>query len=173
MFQYEYNNETLSEDELRRRFYYVTFPQVIKPDELPDGVTQVAVDEPVPVVTLEESRANKTNQIIAESNARRNVIQLGYSQGEVDTFAQQYLGALFILGEGGNAEDSLFVSGLLSVRLGKIPTTTELKTFAQKIKTNHDLARDAIVQVLGTQQNLEEQIRNAQSVEEVEAIEWK
>ena len=169
MFQYEYNNETLSEDELRRRFYYVTFPQVIKPDELPAGVTQMEVSDPEPVApTLDELKVAKAEEIRGVSNMLRNRLQTGYSQGEVDTFAEQYAGAKAILSGGGD----LFVTGLLSNRLGRVPTQTELTEFANLIVANYERAKNAIVTIIGTQQRLELAIRTAATAEEVGAIAW-
>ena len=169
MFQYEYNNETLSEAELRRAFYYVSFPQVIKVNELPAGVTQVEVPDPEPVApTLDELKAAKAEEIRNTSNMLRNQLQTGYSQGEIDTFAEQYAGAKAILSGGGD----LFVTGLLSNRLGRVPTQTELTEFANLIVANYERAKNAIVTIIGTQQRLELAIRAATTGKEVGAIAW-
>ena len=169
MFQYEYNNETLSEAELRRTFYYVSFPATIKADELPAGVTQVEVPDPEPVApTLDELKAAKAEEIRNTSNMLRNQLQTGYSQGEVDTFAEQYAGAKAILSGGGD----LFVTGLLSNRLGRVPTQTELTEFANLIVANYERAKNAIVTIIGTQQRLELAIRAATTENEVNKIVW-
>lgn len=167
--QYSYQGKTLSEAELRRAFYYVSFPQVIKPDELPAGVTQMEVSDPEPVApTLDELKVAKAEEIRGVSNMLRNRLQTGYSQGEVDTFAEQYAGAKAILSGGGD----LFVTGLLSNRLGRVPTQTELTEFANLIVANYERAKNAIVTIIGTQQRLELAIRTAATAEEVGAIAW-
>lgn len=169
MLKYSYQGKTLSEDELRRRFYYVSFPQVIKADELPAGVTQVEVPDPEPVApTLGELKAAKAEEVRGVSNMLRNQLQTGYSQGEVDTFAEQYAGAKAILSGGGD----LFVTGLLSNRLGRVPTQTELTEFATLIVANYERVKNAIVTIIGTQQRLELAIRAATTAEEVGAIAW-
>ena len=173
MLKYSYQGDQLSEDELRRVFYYVSFPATIKPDELPAGVTQVEVPDPEPVVpTLDELKAAKAEEIRNTSNILRNQLQTGYSQGEIDTFAEQYSGALYLLGEGGTLEDSLFVQGLLSNRLGRVPTQTELTEFANLIVANYERAKNAIVTIIGTQQRLELAIRAATTENEVNKIVW-
>ena len=173
MLKYSYQGKTLSEAELRRAFYYVSFPQVIKADELPADVTQVEIPDPEPVApTLDELKAAKAEEIRNTSNMLRNQLQTGYSQGEIDTFAVQYSGALYLLGEGGTLEDSLFVQGLLSVRLNKIPSQSELTAFASLIKNNYTAAKEAMRDVLGTQQRLELAIRAATTENEVNKIVW-
>ena len=109
---------------------------------------------------------------MSRSNQLRNALRSGYSQGEIDTFAEQYSGALYLLGEGGTLEDSLFVQGLLSVRLNKIPSQSELTAFASLIKNNYTAAKEAMRDVLGTQQRLELAIRAATTENEVNKIVW-
>ena len=169
MLKYTYQGKTLSEAELRRTFYYVSFPATIKADELPAGVTQVEVPDPEPVApTLDELKAAKAEEIRNTSDMLRNQLQTGYSQGEVDTFAEQYAGAKAILSGGGD----LFVTGLLSNRLGRVPTQTELTEFANLIVANYERAKNAIVTIIGTQQRLELAIRAATTENEVNKIVW-
>lgn len=169
MLKYTYQGKTLSEAELRRAFYYVSFPQVIKADELPADVTQVEIPDPEPVApTLDELKAAKAEEIRNTSDMLRNQLQTGYSQGEVDTFAEQYAGAKAILSGGGD----LFVTGLLSNRLGRVPTQTELTEFANLIVANYERVKNAIVTIVGTQQRLELAIRAATTAEEVGAVAW-
>ena len=169
MLKYSYQDATLSEAELRRTFYYVSFPATIKADELPAGVTQVEVPDPTPATpTLDELKSAKAEEIRNTSNMLRNQLQTGYSQGEVDTFAEQYAGAKAILSGGGD----LFVTGLLSNRLGRVPTQTELTEFANLIVANYERAKNAIVTIIGTQQRLELAIRAATTENEVNKIVW-
>jgi len=174
IIRYKINGELLTEDELRRHFYYVSFPTTIKPEELPEGVTVIETEdtqnhtEP----TLDELKEQKCADIRAESDRRVGLVRKGYSAGEVETFVQQYSGAKFVIGTGGTMEDSLFVSGLLANRIGHIPTQTELNDFALRIASNYEKARDAIISIVGAQQKLELAVRAASTEKEVEDIAW-
>ena len=175
MIFYHYNTETTNYlNDVRKWFPNKSLPQSITAEVLSSlGVEVEDVPEPVYVPTLDEIKEQKSAEIRSISNSLVAKIREGYTAGEVETFAQQYSGARFILGNGGNVEDSLFVSGLLSNRLGHIPNQAELNAFALRIVSNYESARDAIVQIVGTQQGLELAARNASTKEEVENIEWQ
>ena len=167
--KYSYQGAIHSEAELRRAFYYVSFPATIKADELPAGVTQIEVPDPTPATpTLDELKNIKAQEIRTHSDILIAQVSQGYSQGEVDTFAEQYAGAKAILSGGGD----LFVTGLLSNRLGRVPTQTELTEFATLIVANYERAKNAIVTIIGTQQRLELAIRAATTENEVNKIVW-
>jgi hypothetical protein len=173
MILYKYSEQTTNYlDGIRKWFPTKSLPANITEDVL-SYLGVVAEDVPDPVPTLDELKEAKCAEIRSLSDSYVAQIREGYTAGEVETFAQQYSGAKFILGNGGNMEDSLFVSGLLSNRLGHIPNQAELNTFALRIVSNYESARDAIVQIVGTQQRLELAARNASTKEEVEAIGWQ
>lgn len=173
MIFYQHNADTLTEQELRQRFYNVSFPAVIKAEELPEGVTVVEVEEPTPpLIPLVELKNKRCAEIRAQSDRRIDLVRAGYSQGEINTFAQQYSGARYITQAGGTAEDSLLVISLLSNRLGRIPTQREITDFAGLIISNYEQAGDITVRIIGTQQRLEIAIRDASTREEVEAVGW-
>jgi hypothetical protein len=173
MIVYKYSDQTTNYlDGIRKWFPTKSLPANITEDVL-SYLGVVAEDVPDPVPTLDELKEAKCAEIRSLSDSYVAQIREGYTAGEVETFAQQYSGAKFILGNGGNMEDSLFVSGLLSNRLGHIPNQAELNTFALRIVSNYESARDAIVQIVGTQQRLELAARNASTKEEVEAIGWQ
>lgn len=176
MIVYKYSDQTTNYLDGIRKW----FPTRSLPANLTEGVLsylgvviEEVPDEVIPEPTLEEIKERKCAEIRSLSDSFVAKIREGYTAGEVETFAQQYSGARFILGNGGNMEDSLFVSGLLSNRLGHIPNQAELNTFALRIVSNYESARDAIVQIVGTQQRLELAARNASTKEEVEAIGWQ
>lgn len=173
MIFYQHNADTLTEAELRQRFFNVSFPAVIKPDELPDGVTVMEVEEaPLPIVPLAELKNMRCAEIRAQSDRRIDMVRSGYSQGEINTFAQQYSGARYISQIGGTSEDSLLVISLLSNRLGRVPYQREITAFAELIIANYEQAGDVTVSIIGTQQRLEIAIREASTREDVEAISW-
>ena len=122
--------------------------------------------------TLDELKEAKCAQIRAESDARISLLEQGYSMGEVKTFEQQYSGAAAIITSNLSHEHALFVQDLLTVRLGRTPTPEEVVAFAQKIIYNYDTAKAYTVNILGTQQRLENEVRACTTAEEVEAIEW-
>ena len=64
------------------------------------------------------------------------------------------------------------MTGLLSNRLGRVPTQTELTEFANLIVANYERAKNAIVTIIGTQQRLELAIRAATTENEVNKIVW-
>lgn len=130
-------------------------------------------DEVIPEPTLDEIKEQKCAEIRSLSDSFVAKIREGYTVGEVETFAQQYSGAKSIL-EGNPAYmgNALFVVGLLSNRLGRVPTESEIKEFAERIKANYDRAKEGIITIVGTQQRLELAARGALTKEEVSAIEW-
>ena len=176
MILYKYSDQTTNCPDGIRKW----FPTRSLPANLTEGVLsylgvviEEVPDEVIPEPTLDEIKKKTSAKIRSLSDSLVAKIREGYTAGEVETFAQQYSGARFIIGSGGNMEDSLFVSGLLSNRLGRIPNQTELNAFALMIVDNYFRARDAIVQIVGTQQRLELEIRNSSTKEDVCAIEWQ
>lgn len=142
--------------------------------------------EPPPEPTPEEQEAerqrifnqakeDKLAEIIGISSNLIKEIESQYSYGEVMTFSQQYDGAKNILAGNEDTVDAQFVLRLLSVRIAKelSQLTTEDKTeFANRIISNHTQAQEFTILILGTQQNLEAQIKATTTIEEVEAIKW-
>ena len=170
--KYKYQGqETNYINGVRKWFPNKSLPAVLT-EEILLSLGVETVEDVVSEPTLEEIKKRKTDEIVAQSNQLRNALRSGYSQGEIDTFAEQYSGALYLLGEGGTLEDSLFVQGLLSVRLNKIPSQSELTAFASLIKNNYTAAKEAMRDVLGTQQRLELAIRAATTENEVNKIVW-
>lgn len=178
MILYKYSDQTTDYlDGVRKWFPNKSLPATITEEvvlELGIEIEEIPEPEaPEPYVpTLEEVQMNKIGDILTQSNARIAMLREGYSNGEIDTFAQQYSGALYILGRGGAREDSLFITTLLSKRLNRIPNTSELEGFSSLIIANYNSAKEALVEVIGTQQRLELAVRNATTTEEVEAIVW-
>ncbi len=170
--KYKYQNqETNYLNGVRKWFPNKSLPAVLT-EEILLSLGVEMVEDIVPEPTLDEMKMYKVREIVAKSNQLRDAVRAGYSQGEIDTFAEQYSGALYLLGEGGRLEDSLFVQGLLSVRLNKIPSQSELTAFASLIKNNYTAAKEKMREILGTQQRLEMAVRAAESAEEAEAVEW-
>ena len=98
-------------------------------------------------------------------------ISEGYTDGEIKTFEQQNLGALDILNGTYDSENAMFVIALLKNRLAKEePTIEEIEVFATKIRTNYTNASAYTSLVVGMQQHLELLVREAETKEEVEAI---
>lgn len=175
MLLYKYNDQTTNYlDGIRKWFPTKSLPEVITEDVLSSLGVEVedVPDEVVREPTLDEIKEYKCAEIRSISNMLVTKMREEYTAGEIETFAQQYSGARFILGTGGTIEDSLFVSGLFANRIGRIPTQAELSWFASKIVSNYEKARDAIISIVGTQQKLELAVRGANTKEEVEAIAW-
>ena len=152
---------------IRKWFPTKSLPAVIT-EEILVSLGVETEEEAVHETTLSEVKAQKTLEIVSRSNQLCNALRSGYSQGEIDTFAEQYAGAKAILSGGGD----LFVTGLLSNRLGRVPTQTELTEFANLIVANYERAKNAIVTIVGTQQRLELAIRAATTENEVNKIVW-
>ena len=129
------------------------------------------VEPPIPYVpTLDKLKEAKCVQIRAESDARISMLEQGYTMGEVKTFEQQCSGAKAIVASNPVHEHALFVQDLLTVRIGRTPTTEELMTFANRIILNYDTAKAYTVNIIGTQQYLENRVRACTTAEEVEAV---
>ena len=132
------------------------------------------VEPPIPYVpTLDELKEAKCVQIRAESDARISMLEQGYTMGEVKTFEQQYSGAKAIVASNPVHEHALFVQDLLTVRIGRTPTPEELMVFANRIILNYDTAKAYTVNIIGTQQYLENLVKACTTAEEIEAVpEW-
>ena len=131
------------------------------------------VEPPIPYVpTLDKLKEAKCVQIRAESDARISMLEQGYTMGEVKTFEQQYSGAKAIVASNPVHEHALFVQDLLTVRIGRTPTTEELIAFANRIILNYDTAKAYTVNIIGTQQYLENLVKACTTAEEIEAVTW-
>lgn len=123
-------------------------------------------------------RDRKAAEIRSISAAKVAAIQEGYTLGEVNTFEQQYSGAVEILANGvaeditTMSKDAQFVIGLARGRsaVGGVEVTPE--ALSQKIVANYDAAKEYTVTILSLQQGLETKARMATSREELQAIKW-
>lgn len=169
LIKYQYNGELLTLNQLRQAFTYISFPAVPTQDDLtPLDVTIVDVT-PEPVVpTLEELKTRKAQEIRDWANRKKYEMQSGYSDLEIATFDQQKAGADDILAGTTTTANTQFVTDLLAVRLGVVPTAEQLTTFATLIISNWTAARNATVQIAGTQQRLELALRSVTTQAEYE-----
>ncbi len=101
------------------------------------------------------------------------MLEQGYTMGEVKTFEQQYSGAKAIVASNPVHEHALFVQDLLTVRIGRTPTTEELIAFANRIILNYDTAKAYTLNIIGTQQYLENLVKACTTAEEIEAVTWE
>lgn len=171
----EDTTKTIRISDLKKMYPNISFPKEVTTEQLaflniPYTAEEYVAPEPTPP-TLEEVKTQKTRNIQNRSNSLMTQISTGYSDGEIKTFEQQNLGALDILNGIYDTENALFVIALLKARLGKTEVTTEeMEAFATKIRTNYTNASAYTSLVVGTQQHLELLVREAETIEEVEAI---
>ena len=165
--QYEYY-------ELRNKYSNVSFPSYenIKQSDLPSEVTLTVLEDTVKELTIDELKDQKAKEIRNHSDMLIAQLSTNYSQGEISTFAQQYKGATDIIAGTTTSEEATFVTSLLTNRIKATPTTEQLTTFANLIVSNYEAAKAATLAIIGTQQNLELQIRNCTTKEEVNTIVW-
>ena len=161
--------------ELKKLYPNISFPKEVTNEQLAFLNIPYTAEEYVPPTppapTLEEVKAQKTKAIQDRSNDLMQQISEGYTDGEIKTFEQQNLGALDILNSTYDSENAIFVISLLKVRIAKEePTVAEIEEFANKIRTNYTNASAYTSLVVGTQQHLELLVREATTIEEVEAI---
>lgn len=170
LIKYQYNGELLTLNQLRRAFTHISFPAMPTQSDLtPLGVTIVDVTPEVITPTLEELKTRKAQEIRDWANRKKYEMQSGYSDLEITTFDQQKAGADDILSGTTDSDNALFVSDLLAVRLSATPTTEQLTDFANLIISNWTAARNATVQIAGTQQRLELALRAVTTQAEYEA----
>lgn len=167
--------KTIRMYELKKLYPNISFPKEVTNEQLAFLNIPYTAEEYVPPTppapTLEEVKAQKTKAIQDRSNDLMQQISEGYTDGEIKTFEQQNLGALDILNGTYDSENAIFVISLLKVRIAKEePTVTEIEEFANKIRTNYTNASAYTSLVVGTQQHLELLVREATTIEEVEAI---
>ena len=171
----EDTTKTIRMSDLKRMYPNISFPKEVTDEQLEFLNIPYTAEEYVPPAppapTLEEVKAEKARDIQNRSNSLMNYISDGYSDGEIKTFEQQNLGALDILNGTYDTENAMFVIALLKARLGKPEVTIEeMEAFATKIRTNYTNASAYTSLVVGTQQHLELLVREAETIEEVEAI---
>lgn len=118
------------------------------------------------------AKTRKIAEIQAQSNSLVAAIRSGYTEGEVESFEQQYSGATAILAGDETTTAAQFVISLLTGRLGHTPTSDEKQAFATLITNNYTAAANATAQILGTQQRLELAARACTSAEELASIVW-
>lgn len=132
------------------------------------------VEHPIPYVpTLDDLKEDKCIKIRAESDSRITMLEQGYTMGEVKTFEQQYSGAKAIIASTLDHEHALFVKDLLTARMGRPPTHEELIAFANRIILNYATAKAYTVNIIGTQQYLENLVKACTTAEEIEAVTWE
>lgn len=168
-------NKTIRMYDLKKMYPNISFPKEVTNEQLEFLNIPYTAEEYVPPTppepTLEQVKAEKAKAIQDRSNILMKQISDGYSDGEIKTFEQQNLGALDILNGTFDTENAIFVIALLKVRLNKAePTAEEITAFANKIRTNYTNASAYTSLVVGTQQHLELLVREAETKEDVDAI---
>lgn len=171
----EDTSKTIRMYDLKKMYPNISFPKEVTNEQLAFLNIPYTAEEYVPPTppepTLDQVKVEKTKAIQNRSNDLMQQISEGYTDGEIKTFEQQNLGALDILKGTYDSENAIFVIALLKVRLGKAePTAEEITEFANKIRTNYTNASAYTSLVVGTQQHLELLVREAETKEEVEAI---
>lgn len=134
--------------------------------------------ELLPEPTLNELKEAKGAEIRTVSERAIKYLQEGYTLGEINTFEQQYLGALEIIKNGvaddisAMSKDAQFVVVLAATRsiVGGVENSPQ--ELAQKIIANYTAAAEYTRHVLGVQQGLETRARNAKTAEELQEIIW-
>lgn len=168
-------NKTIRMYDLKKMYPNISFPKEVTNEQLGFLNIPYTAEEYVPPTppepTLDQVKVEKAKAIQDRSNILMKQISDGYSDGEIKTFEQQNLGALDILSGNFNTENAIFVIALLKVRLNKAePTAEEITEFANKIRTNYTNASAYTSLVVGTQQHLELLVREAETKEDVDAI---
>jgi len=168
-------NKTIRMYDLKKMYPNISFPKEVTNEQLGFLNIPYTAEEYVPPTppepTLAQVKVEKAKAIQDRSNILMRQISDGYSDGEIKTFEQQNLGALDILSGNFNTENAIFVIALLKVRLNKAePTAEEITEFANKIRTNYNNASAYTSLVVGTQQHLELLVREAETKEDVDAI---
>lgn len=168
-------NKTIRMYDLKKMYPNISFPKEVTNEQLGFLNIPYTAEEYVPPTppepTLAQVKVEKAKAIQDRSNILMKQISNGYSDGEIKTFEQQNLGALDILSGNFNTENAIFVIALLKVRLNKAePTAEEITEFANKIRTNYTNASAYTSLVVGTQQHLELLVREAETKEDVDAI---
>lgn len=175
---YRYNGTDCSSiPALRRAMPNVSLPASPSDESLVAlGVVIYEVEPEKP--DLEELKERKTYEIRLISEQKIRAMQGGYTLGEINTFEQQYDGAVEILANGITrnittmSEDAQFVIGLAHGRseFGGVEVTPE--ELSLKIVTNYNSAKEYTLKILSIQQGLETKARMATSREELQAITW-
>ena len=171
----EDTTKTIRMSDLKKMYPNISFPKEVTNEQLEFLNIPYTAEEYVPPAppepTLEQLKAEKARAIQNRSNTLMEQISDGYTDGEIKTFEQQNLGALDILNGTYDSENAMFVISLLKNRLAKADVTNEeITAFATKIRTNYTNASAYTSLVVGTQQHLELLVREAETKEEVEAI---
>ena len=171
----EDTTKTIRMSDLKKMYPNISFPKEVTNEQLEFLNIPYTAEEYVPPSppepTLEQLKAEKARAIQDRSNTLMEQISDGYTDGEIKTFEQQNLGALDILNGTYDSENAMFVIALLKNRLAKTDVTNEeIIAFANKIRTNYTNASAYTSLVVGTQQHLELLVREAETKEEVEAI---
>lgn len=177
---YNYNNqEYTSLYDLRRVMPNVSIPVSPSDNDLAAlGIIVYEVVDETPEPTLDECKALKAYEIRNASERAVLFLQEGYTLGEINTFEQQYQGAVEIIANGIAedkaimSKDAQFVIGLAAKRsvVGGVEITP--LDLAQKITANYSAAKEFTLHVLGVQQGLETRVDNAETIEEVQNISW-
>lgn len=118
------------------------------------------------------AKSAKIAEIQAASNAAIATLESGYTHGEIKSFDRQRQGAIDILAENATTADAQYVAALAAARAAAGDADCTTAWFAQRVKDNADAAASYTIAILGKQQGLEALVRAAQTVEDVEAVEW-
>lgn len=176
----------VKKDDYRGDVYYDTATkerhEIKELDTMPDADwTGVAPTDPESewdaepgewVLPFPIKKARKIAWIQAESNRRIAAVRQGYTDGEIQSFEQQHIGALYILSGDETTTEAQFVLALLEGRLGHAPTAEAKTAFATLICNNYNTAATASAAIVGTQQRLELQARAAETEADLDAIAW-
>ena len=121
---------------------------------------------------LAGAKTAKIAEIQAASDAAIAQLESGYTHGEIKSFDRQRQGAIDILAENATTADAQYVAALAAARAAAGDADCTTAWLAQRIKENADTAAAYTIAILGKQQGLEATVRAAQTVEDVEAVEW-
>ena len=137
----------------------------------PDWATHIIGNEPVkvdppppPPPTFEEARTAKDQAIRAEGNRRLNALARPYQLAERETWATQLSEAEAWTAD--NAAPTPMVDQIAAAR------GMDKATLVGLIIGNANLFRAESGRILGQQQALLDRLWAAQTIEEVEAVEW-
>lgn len=157
----------------------ITWTQYYGEPEIAVGKDSAIVTYPVIDYTAEEiaeilksAREVKVAEIQQASDSLFVALHEGYTLGEVASFDRQKSGARDILSGKLESEDALYVASLASVRQAGGDKMIDPTGLAKKIMANATAAEQATVMLLGHQQGLEVLAREANTLEELEAIVW-
>lgn len=118
-------------------------------------------------IPLSVQKEQKSEAIRAQADAIANAYRQGYSESEQDTWSRQEKGAKDLTDDPDSATDEAEWVRLLATTRGLTVEQQVAKITAAVRVANHTAAL-----ILGTQQRLEDEIRNATTQDELDNIVW-